>query len=74
VFGYAQGTYAETVAASFKTLLPMPENLGFEQAAIVALYVITREIRVWALADGKGRTYTTSYEGLTGRGQAKAGE
>ena len=37
VFGSAQGAYAECIAANPATLLPMPDNLSFEQAAIVPL-------------------------------------
>ncbi|GFZ44113.1 hypothetical protein JCM24511_01834 [Saitozyma sp. JCM 24511] len=53
VFGHAQGAYAEHVVADPRGLLPIPDNLSYEQAAVVFL------------------TYTTSYEGLVGRGQAK---
>lgn len=33
VFGYAQGSFAEKVAASWKHMVPLPENMTFDQGA-----------------------------------------
>ncbi|WVR07176.1 hypothetical protein IAU60_004217 [Kwoniella sp. DSM 27419] len=41
VFGYAQGAYAEQVAASYKNLLPVPKSLTFEEAATIPLTTTT---------------------------------
>jgi len=37
VFGYAQGAYAEHVTAEPGNLIPIPDNVSFEEAAVVPL-------------------------------------
>ena len=69
MYGHAQGAYAEVLAVDPTGLLPLPKTLSFEEAAAVPVWVSHRSIRPLM-----ARTYTTSYEGIIGRGQAKPGE
>lgn len=39
VLGFAQGAYAEVVAANPASLLPIPDRLSYDQASVVFLYV-----------------------------------
>ncbi|WRT66213.1 uncharacterized protein IL334_003166 [Kwoniella shivajii] len=41
VFGYAQGSYAEQVVVDWRTLLPIPDQLSFQEAATVPLTTTT---------------------------------
>ncbi|KAK1924379.1 NAD(P)-binding protein [Papiliotrema laurentii] len=41
VFGYAQGAYGEHVVANPFALIPLPDNVSFEQAAVVPLTYTT---------------------------------
>jgi NADPH2:quinone reductase len=55
IFGSAEGAYADKLVVDWKTVLPLPDNLSFDQGA------------------GLHATWATSYEGLVGRGELKAG-
>lgn len=72
VFGYAQGAYAEQLVVDPKYIIPIPENVSFEEAAVVPLYVDPPDSCLIGRADA--RTYTTSYEGLVHRARAQRGE
>jgi len=37
VFGFAQGSYGEHVVTTPSSIIPMPDNMPFEQAAIVSM-------------------------------------
>ncbi|OCF43141.1 alcohol dehydrogenase [Kwoniella heveanensis CBS 569] len=81
VFGYAQGAYAEQVVASHTNLLPIPDNLSFEEASTIPLPnaqhrapVLIEEVKVKLTNVIPARTTTTSYVALVDRARAKAGE
>lgn len=37
VFGFAQGSFAESLVADWKNLLPIPKSLSYEHASVVPL-------------------------------------
>jgi NADPH:quinone reductase-like Zn-dependent oxidoreductase len=45
VFGYAQGSFGEKVATSWKSILPMPSTLSYDQAAGAGLFMAVCLVR-----------------------------
>ena len=62
VFGIGKGSYAEYVCAREDKLAPKPENLTFEQAAVVAIIRLDRPARPCATTErcARGRRCSSS--------------
>ena len=77
VFGFAQGSYAEHVVANPHELNLIPDEMSFEDAAVLSMCVVQmahsapyfHEL-IWY---GAGRTYTTSYHALVRQAQVRKG-
>jgi NADPH:quinone reductase-like Zn-dependent oxidoreductase len=52
VFGYAQGSFGEKVATSWKSILPMPSALSYDQAAGQGLVMAVLRMRRLTRAQG----------------------
>ncbi|WWC61711.1 uncharacterized protein I303_104296 [Kwoniella dejecticola CBS 10117] len=70
VFGYAQGSYAEHVAVSWKTLLPIPEGVTFEEAATIPLTTTTSYAALVDRANAQPGEWVLVHAGAGGVGLA----
>lgn len=77
MFGAAQGAYADRVAADWKSLQPLPQNMSFDQGAgetdVSGYCHYWRGLTQWMIA-GLQVTWPTSYEALVGRAELKPGD
>ncbi|OCF36713.1 alcohol dehydrogenase [Kwoniella heveanensis BCC8398] len=70
VFGYAQGAYAEQVVASHRNLLPIPDNLSFEEASTIPLTTTTSYVALVDRARAKAGEWVLVHAGAGGVGLA----
>ncbi|WVF71614.1 hypothetical protein IAT40_006422 [Kwoniella sp. CBS 6097] len=70
VFGYAQGAYSEQVVASHKNLLPIPDNLTFEEASTIPLTTTTSYVALVDRARAKAGEWVLVHAGAGGVGLA----
>lgn len=72
MLGAAQGAFGEVVSADWRSCIPVPKEMSWEQASGIYVYVhrVVAATRLTLLHS----TYPTSYEALVGRAQTKAGE
>ncbi|WVQ99274.1 hypothetical protein IAU59_006406 [Kwoniella sp. CBS 9459] len=70
VFGYAQGAYAEQVVASHKNLVPIPDNLSFEEAATIPLTTTTSYVALVDRAQATAGEWVLVHAGAGGVGLA----
>ncbi|WWC70351.1 uncharacterized protein I206_104301 [Kwoniella pini CBS 10737] len=70
VFGYAQGSYAEHVTVSWKTLLPIPEGVSFEEAATIPLTTTTSYAALVDRANAQPGEWVLIHAGAGGVGLA----
>lgn len=75
VFGYVQGAYAERVAASWHVMLPLPDNMSYDEGAGKYNTTSQRLALSWfCTLEGLNITWPTSYEALVGRAELKSGK
>lgn len=73
VFGSAQGALADRIAVKWRTIVPLPDSLTFDQGAGMSRWF--RRVQVPSQDDiiGLCITWPTSYEALVGRAELKPG-
>lgn len=74
VFGEAQGAYADKVAANWRYLHALPPSITFEQGAGTWSRFYDAERPPSEITPGLQVAWSTSYEGLVGRAELKAGK
>jgi NADPH2:quinone reductase len=75
VFGSAQGAFADQIAVKWNEIMPLPDNLTFDQGAGTSR-PYWRCITIVSTQDenpGLYITWPTSYEALVGRAELKPG-
>lgn len=72
VFGSAQGAFADRIAVKWKAIMPLPDNLTFDQGAGMSHYSQSAN-HSQDDAIGLFITWPTSYEALVGRAGLKPG-
>ncbi|WVQ67824.1 uncharacterized protein L199_006029 [Kwoniella botswanensis] len=70
VAGYAQGAYAEHVVVSWRNLLPIPDELSFEEAATIPLTPTTSYAALVGRAKAKAGEWVLIHAGAGGVGLA----
>jgi len=73
IFGSAQGAFADRIAVGWKAIMPLPDNLTFDQGAGTMFGYSQSDNLSQDDAVGLFITWPTSYEALVGRAELKPG-
>ena len=74
MFGGGQGAYGEKVAVPWQNLVPLPDNMTYDQGAGTCSSKWPCYFLLNHYTQGLYITWPTSYEALVGRAELKAGK